>query len=246
MRDPDTSPNTIDILEPDLGQATALAEKLADLPEVSRARTIESFVPKDQDEKLALIDDASFFFQNTMTPDELKPAATPAETLEAINKTAADLSDLAAGIDTPAAAQARRLAGVMTELAKGAACSAARGRAPPRNAASDDAPAGARSFERRAGNARLSAARAQERVGRARRRGEDRGCAKRRRQQQRGPAPLRRGSPRRRAAGDRDADLRRRGRGDHRQSFPSGGRRGRSFPSRSFCSSCCAAGRMSR
>ncbi len=53
-----------------------------------------------------------------MTPDELKAPATPAETLEAISKTAADLSGVAAGIDTAAAVQARRLAGVMTELAK--------------------------------------------------------------------------------------------------------------------------------
>ncbi len=63
MRDPDTSPNTIDILEPDLAPATALAGKLGDLPEVARTRTLESFVPKDQDEKLAFIDDASFFFR---------------------------------------------------------------------------------------------------------------------------------------------------------------------------------------
>ena len=117
MRDPDTSPNTIDILEPDLARATALAERLDALPEVSHVRTIESFIPKEQDEKLALIDDASFFFQNTMTPDELKPPPTSAETLEAIDETAKDLSGAAAGIDSPAAAQARRLSGVLTELA---------------------------------------------------------------------------------------------------------------------------------
>ena len=118
MRDPDTSPNTIDILEPDLAKATALAAKLDDLPEVEHARTIASFVPKDQDEKLALIDDASFFFQNTMTPDELKPAPTPAETLAAIATTAADLSSVAGGANSPAAADARRLAAALTGLAK--------------------------------------------------------------------------------------------------------------------------------
>src|SRR5208283_4913947 len=118
MRDPDTSPNTIDILESDLPRAAALAKKLGALPEVAHARTIENFVPKDQDEKLALIDDASFFFQNTMTPDQVLPPPTPAETLEAINKTADDLSRAAAGVDSPAAAEARRLAGLLTALAK--------------------------------------------------------------------------------------------------------------------------------
>ena len=117
MRDPDTTPNTIEILEDDLPRAAALAERLRALPEVAHVLTIKDFVPKDQDEKLALIDDAGFFFQNTMTPDEVKPAPTSGETLEAINKTAGDLSRAAAGVGSPAAAEARRLAGVLTALA---------------------------------------------------------------------------------------------------------------------------------
>jgi len=118
MRDPDTSPNTIDILEPDLASASALGEKLGRLPEVAKVRTLESFVPKDQDEKLALIDDANFFFENTLNPDPVDPAPTRAQTLEAINKTAADLSGATAGLDTPAAKEARRLASALSALAK--------------------------------------------------------------------------------------------------------------------------------
>src|ERR1700734_2323957 len=118
MRDPDTSPNTIDVLEPNLASAAALAEKLSGLKEVAKVRTLESFVPKDQDEKLALIDDASFFFENTLTPGQVDPAPTPAQTLEAINKTAADLSGAAKGLDSPAAMQARRLASALDALAK--------------------------------------------------------------------------------------------------------------------------------
>ena len=118
MRDPDTSPNTIDILSPDLPNATALAERLRGLPEVAHARTIVDFVPSDQDDKLALIDDASFFFQNTMTPDQVRPPPTPAQTLTAVEKTAADLSLAAANVASPAAAAARRLAGLLTDLAR--------------------------------------------------------------------------------------------------------------------------------
>jgi hopanoid biosynthesis associated RND transporter like protein HpnN len=117
MRNPDTSPNTIDILEPDLASASVLAEKLSRLPEVAKVRTLESFVPKDQDEKLALIDDASFFFENTLNPDPVDPAPIAAETLTAINKTAADLLGVAAGLDSPAAVQARRLASALSALA---------------------------------------------------------------------------------------------------------------------------------
>ncbi len=118
MRDPDTSPNTIDILESDLPHASAFSKKLSRLPEVSKVRTLLSFVPKDQDEKLAIIDDASFFFENTLSPEQVDAAPTPAETLEAINKTARDLSDAAGGVDSFAAMQARRLASLLTALAK--------------------------------------------------------------------------------------------------------------------------------
>jgi hopanoid biosynthesis associated RND transporter like protein HpnN len=118
MRNPDTSPNTIDILEPNLASAAAMVEKLKPLPEVANVRALESFVPGDQDEKLAIIDDANFFFANTLNPDPIDPAPTPAQTLEAINKTAADLTTTTANLDTPAATQARRLASALNALAK--------------------------------------------------------------------------------------------------------------------------------
>ncbi|HKN28605.1 MAG TPA: MMPL family transporter [Roseiarcus sp.] len=118
MRDPDTSPNEIDILESDLAHASALAERLRLLPEVAKVRTLLSFVPEDQDEKLAIIDDASFFFENTLNPDQIDAAPTPAETLQAINKTASDLWGAAGDLDSPAATQARRLASLLAGLAK--------------------------------------------------------------------------------------------------------------------------------
>ena len=118
MRDPDTSPTSIDILEPNLASASAMVQKLKPLPEVAKVRTLESFVPKDQDEKLAIIDDANFFFANTLNPDPIDPAPTPDQTLEAINKTAADLTTTTGDLKTPAAAQARRLASALKALAK--------------------------------------------------------------------------------------------------------------------------------
>jgi hypothetical protein len=95
MGDPDTNPNTVDILESNVTRASAVAEKLRQLPEVAKVVTLQSFVPKDQDEKLAIIDDASFFLRNTLNPDQIEPKPTPAETLEAIDKTARDLLDIA-------------------------------------------------------------------------------------------------------------------------------------------------------
>ena len=118
MRNPDTSPNTIDILESNLAHASAIAERLRRLPEVARVRTLQSFVPEDQDAKLAIIDDASFFLQNTLSPAQIDAKPTPAETVVEIDKTVHDLSGAAGDLDSPAAMQARRLARLLAVLAK--------------------------------------------------------------------------------------------------------------------------------
>ncbi|HKB22661.1 MAG TPA: MMPL family transporter, partial [Methyloceanibacter sp.] len=110
MKGPDTSPNTIDVLKSDLAQASATAEELRQLPEVGRVLTLQSFVPEDQDAKLALIEDASFFLQNTLSPDQVDADPTPAETQAVIAKLVLELSDVGRDLDSPAAA--RRLASV--------------------------------------------------------------------------------------------------------------------------------------
>ena len=118
MNDPDTSPNTIEILGSDIAQVSTTVERLLELPEVGRVVTLQSFVPENQDAKLALIEDASFFLQNTLSPAEISPGPTQAETEAAIGTLVADLSEAANGLDSPAAVQARRLAAALTTLAK--------------------------------------------------------------------------------------------------------------------------------
>ena len=120
LRDPDTSPNAIEILESDLTLASSMAERLRALPEVARAQTLQSFVPVDQDEKLAIIDDAGFFLQNTLNPDRVEAPPTPEETAAALARTAQDLSQSAVGLDTRAASEARRLARLLDALATAA------------------------------------------------------------------------------------------------------------------------------
>ena len=119
MRDPDTSPNTIDILENDLSGASKTAESLRALPEVARAMTLESLVPDGQEEKLAILDDARFFLANTLDPERIDAAPTPGETAAAVARTARDLASAAGGRDIAAAKPARRLAGLLDALAKG-------------------------------------------------------------------------------------------------------------------------------
>jgi hopanoid biosynthesis associated RND transporter like protein HpnN len=116
MNDPDTSPNTIEVLKADLAQALPVAERLRQLPEVGRVLTLQSFVPEDQEAKLALIEDASFFFQNTLNPDRIDPEPTHADTKAAIDKLVPELNDTVRDLDNPVAVQARRLASLLAAL----------------------------------------------------------------------------------------------------------------------------------
>src|SRR5262249_18554686 len=118
MNDPDTSPNRIEILKGNLSEAAAVAETLRQLPEVGRALTLQSFVPGDQDAKLALIEDAGFFLQNTLNPDQIEPEPTPAETKTAMQELVEDLSGAARGLDSAATVQARRLATLLAAWVK--------------------------------------------------------------------------------------------------------------------------------
>jgi len=118
LRDPKTSPNTIDILESDLPKAEEVAANLRRLPEVAQALTLQSFVPGEQEEKLEIIEDANFFLQNTLNPIDVEAPPSQDDTLKSIETTARDLQTMAGEADTPEARQARRLADLLFDLAK--------------------------------------------------------------------------------------------------------------------------------
>jgi hopanoid biosynthesis associated RND transporter like protein HpnN len=118
MNDPDTTPNTIDILKSNLAEAERVAVQLRRLPQVRQVLTLQSFVPEEQEAKLALIDDANFFFQNTLDPAQTDPPPTDADTRAAIDKLVGELGDAVRGLDSPVAVQARRLATLLAALAK--------------------------------------------------------------------------------------------------------------------------------
>ncbi len=80
MNDPLTNPYTINILAPTVADAAALAEKLRKLPLVDHVISLQSFVPEDQQKKLALIADAN----DILAPTLLAPAAVAPVTPEQI------------------------------------------------------------------------------------------------------------------------------------------------------------------
>jgi hopanoid biosynthesis associated RND transporter like protein HpnN len=118
MRDPQRTPNTLSVLAPDVATADRLAERLARLPEVRDAITVDSFVPADQPAKLALIQDASLLLDATLNPFDLAPPSDDATTVAALQKAAGELHRLAAARPGTLGNAAGRLAGDFGRLAQ--------------------------------------------------------------------------------------------------------------------------------
>ena len=104
MKDRSTSPYTIEVLAPSLAEAQKEAERLSKLPEIAQVITLASFVPKDQDAKLALIQDAAMLIGPTLEPDEIKPPPTDQEVVASLKHAAAALKAAAAGTGPSGAA----------------------------------------------------------------------------------------------------------------------------------------------
>jgi hopanoid biosynthesis associated RND transporter like protein HpnN len=77
INNPVTNPYTIDILAPDAKAAAALSDRLDALPDVSGTISINSFVPSDQTQKLAVIADADTILAPTLSPQSKAAPVTP-------------------------------------------------------------------------------------------------------------------------------------------------------------------------
>ncbi len=96
LRDPDTSPYTVQIAADDITQAAIIAERLKALPEVDKIVTLASFVPKDQDEKLEIIDNTAFFMTSVLLERPQVPPPDLAENQQALREFRTRLQALAA------------------------------------------------------------------------------------------------------------------------------------------------------
>jgi uncharacterized protein len=118
MRDPDRSPNTLEVVRSNLIVADQLAEKFRADPTVYSAHTLSSLIPSGQPEKLALIADAENLVDFTLNPLEVEPPPSDAEVIDSLKRAAAKLRG--ASIEDPALrADAGRLAGEFESLAGG-------------------------------------------------------------------------------------------------------------------------------
>jgi hypothetical protein len=77
INNPLTNPYTIDVLTPDAQAAATLSRKLEALSTVSSVISINSFVPEDQQQKLAVIADADTILAPTLAPHGTAAPVTP-------------------------------------------------------------------------------------------------------------------------------------------------------------------------
>ena len=119
MRDPDTTPSTIQVQLPDLEAVRALAPKLEALPEVAGTRSLLDLVPDEQAPKLELLRDAGDVLGITLEPPVVAPPPSDAEVVTALREAAAKLRGAAANAKAPAelVAPAQRLSAALDAVA---------------------------------------------------------------------------------------------------------------------------------
>jgi hopanoid biosynthesis associated RND transporter like protein HpnN len=115
--DPQRSPNTLEAIYPNLARADQLAARVRVLPEVSLARTLSSFVPDDQSERISIIADAANLLDLPLNPVFVAPPPNDAQVIDSLLETSTQLRQ-AASRDAVAGANAARLADDLRDLAK--------------------------------------------------------------------------------------------------------------------------------
>jgi hypothetical protein len=115
-KDPSNAVNAAQVLDLSPDDADKLAKRLATLPEVGQTRTIDSFVPTDQERKLEIIRKAETALRAALDRG-VKPAPSDGENVAALRNGAAQLRQTAGDTKGPGADAARRLADALTKLA---------------------------------------------------------------------------------------------------------------------------------
>ena len=118
--DPQTSGNDAEVLAPSLEQADAIAKRLATVPEVSRALTLNSLVPGDQQQKIAALQAAWQDLGPALNPPGVQPAPDDQENVAAIRGAALALSRATAGAKGSVADDARDVAALLNRIADAA------------------------------------------------------------------------------------------------------------------------------
>jgi hypothetical protein len=118
QKDRSIGANAVQALAPSLEQANAVAARLMKLPEVESVRTLSTFIPADQDQKIPIIRSAAAKLAGAFDAKETSPPPTDAENVNALNEGAQRLTEAAGDQQGPGATAMRRLADLLSKLAK--------------------------------------------------------------------------------------------------------------------------------
>ncbi|MDR7036725.1 MULTISPECIES: MMPL family transporter [Methylobacterium] len=116
IKDPATSPNIIDVLAPSVADIPETMKKLRALPSVAELISIDTYVPRDQDQKLATIQETAQLLDPVLNPGRKPPPPTDADNVKAIKDAVTALRGVA-GSSEPGAKSAEALANTLDKLA---------------------------------------------------------------------------------------------------------------------------------
>ena len=139
--DPAIGASSIYVLVPNEEAVKAAAAKLSKLPEVSSVKTVENFIPADQQPKLAAIRQLATVLEPALRPDPNKKPPTDADNVAALKAAVANLKQAAGTQTGRGGIAANRLADDLTKLAGGDEALRARAHAamiPPLQTALDE------------------------------------------------------------------------------------------------------------
>jgi hopanoid biosynthesis associated RND transporter like protein HpnN len=116
--DPNAGANAIDVLTRDLADARQTAERLRKLPEVNNVLTLDTFIPSDQEQKLAAVRALAKAIEPAFKAPA-RPAPSDDDNIAALNRGADAMRKAAVGQSGPGAEAANRLAAVLSKIAAG-------------------------------------------------------------------------------------------------------------------------------
>jgi hopanoid biosynthesis associated RND transporter like protein HpnN len=129
QKSPETNATDAEIIAPSLDKANDIAKRLAALPQVSRVLTVSSFIPGNQDEKIAAIETAQQKLEKALaSPQKLAPPSDQ-DNVAAIRAAAAALSKAAGNATDSSAEAAKRVSDLLLRLADSDAATRARAEA---------------------------------------------------------------------------------------------------------------------
>jgi hypothetical protein len=115
--DPQTSPYQLNVLAPNLDAARALAPRLRAVQGVADVRYIENFIPRDQDQKIAILSELMQTLQSTR-PAETAPRPDDAALAQAFADLRRSSTALAGGPPSEVQKAAQALAGALQRFAE--------------------------------------------------------------------------------------------------------------------------------